>query len=56
MKSRNMVEETYVCPDCGGEMYVPRKHSAKRSKNHIKDLWCVTCGKITKHKQKDYYA
>ena len=38
--------ETYICPNCGQKMYVPRIRS--RERGHIKDMWCARCKGITK--------
>ena len=38
----------FHCPICNLQMTVPRKKSRKREKGHIKDLYCVNCGKVVK--------
>lgn len=45
---------TMVCPVCGTEMPIPRKHAKSREKGHIKDLYCPTCKKIQKFKEYNY--
>lgn len=45
--------ETYVCPECGQPMYVPRRK--RREKEHVKDMWCIVCQKKTKFvKQEEF--
>lgn len=45
--------ETYICPECGRQMFVPRRN--RREKDHVKDMWCVFCQKKTKFvKQEEY--
>lgn len=40
-----------VCTECGQEMYVPRKKKRQREVGHIKDLYCIKCGRITKFRE-----
>ena len=42
---------TFVCPDCGTEMPIPRWLGRRREKGHIKDLYCPKCKKIQKFKE-----
>ena len=42
---------TFVCPDCGTEMPIPRWHGRRREKGHIKDLYCPKCKKTQKFKE-----
>ena len=39
---------TFICPECGNKFPLPRAKSMRRSKNHIKDLWCPHCKKKVK--------
>lgn len=39
------------CPDCGLVMYVPRNHGRLRAKKHVKDMFCVGCGRVQKFVQ-----
>ena len=34
---------SFRCPKCGREMFVPRKKSQMRRKNHLKVLYCAYC-------------
>ena len=43
----------FKCPDCGLDMFVPREIRHKRKIGHIKDLYCVRCGKIQKMKENE---
>ncbi len=47
-KRRNVKISILKCSQCGKEMFVPRKMSNLRAKNHIKDMYCPFC----KRKQK----
>lgn len=40
-----MTEEIYKCPDCGFHFNIWRKMARRRSSNHIKGLFCVSCNK-----------
>lgn len=42
---------TFVCPECGSEMPIPRWHGRRREKGHIKDIYCAKCKKIQKFKE-----
>lgn len=42
----NMYESAFDCTECGRRLYLPRKDSKRREKNHIKDLWCPFCKKV----------
>lgn len=46
---------TLECPECGLKMYVPRPKNKKRANGHIKDIYCVRCGKKTKYVEKGEY-
>lgn len=49
---RNYTISTFKCPECGAEMYVPRKKGQQRAKGHIKDLYCWRCKKVVKMPEK----
>ena len=36
------------CTECSSYFPIPRMASRFRGKNHIKDIWCFKCHKITK--------
>lgn len=42
-----------VCQCCGEEFPIWRKRSRLKDGEHIKPLYCLTCGKRTPHKQKE---
>ena len=44
-KSRRFVIHECICTECGQKMFVPRRRM--RERGHIKDLYCISCGKIT---------
>ena len=48
MKRQKYVISYFICPECGKSFPLPRKRSKKRDKGHIKDLFCVFCGKVVK--------
>lgn len=55
MKNRHEFEISYFkCPFCGLQMTVPRKTGRFRKKGHIKDLYCVKCGKKVKMRENDF--
>jgi hypothetical protein len=41
------------CGECGTVMPMPRKKGEKREQNHIKDIWCYKCKKVTKFKENE---
>ena len=45
---RNTISSDLICSECGQLMTIPRFKNRQREKYHIKDLYCVTCGKVTK--------
>ncbi len=49
MKRQAMTYSKLNCKECDSVFMVPRKRSRKREEGHIKDLYCVKCGKVTKH-------
>lgn len=52
MNKRLFTISTFKCPECGAEMYVPRKIGHERPKGHIKDLYCWKCKKVMKMQEK----
>jgi Fe2+ or Zn2+ uptake regulation protein len=52
MRKRNDIYiSKLVCTECGEMFPIPRRHSKRREKGHIKDIWCFKCNKITKFKE-----
>lgn len=43
---------TFVCPECGSELQLPRRHGQLREQGHIKDIYCPVCK--TERKFKEY--
>jgi predicted RNA-binding Zn-ribbon protein involved in translation (DUF1610 family) len=41
------------CAKCGKEQTIRRKKSNLHKKGHVKHLFCVECGKRTKHTEGD---
>lgn len=51
-RGSNVTISTMVCCKCGQKgIPVPRRAGHERAKDHIKDLWCCNCKKVTKHKE-----
>ena len=38
-----------ICLDCGNKMTIQRYKNKQKKVGHIKDLYCVNCGKVTKY-------
>ena len=38
-----------ICKECESKFPIPRNKGSLREKNHVKDLWCYRCHKVTKH-------
>lgn len=38
----------FICPECRNKFPLPRQKSKRRSKGHIKDLYCPFCKKVVK--------
>lgn len=53
MKSKDCYISELRCTECGTVMPIPRFKGHKREKNHIKDLWCYRCKKVTKFKENE---
>lgn len=47
-KGNNFYLSELRCTECGAIMPIQRPSARKREKEHIKDLWCYRCGKVTK--------
>lgn len=39
------------CPECGHVFPIWRRIGREREFGHIKDLWCVVCKRVTKHRE-----
>ena len=48
MKNQNVIRSELICSECGAVMPIPRKMNQLREKNHVKDLYCYQCDKVTK--------
>lgn len=44
-----------VCQDCGAEFPIWRRRSRLKGDDHLKDLYCPTCMRVTKHRQRREY-
>ena len=40
-----LIDETYVCSDCGWKYTIWRRASNKRAVGHLKWLFCLKCNK-----------
>jgi hypothetical protein len=38
----------FICPCCGNNLPLPRPKNRRRTKGHIKHLYCVFCDKVVK--------
>ena len=47
MKAKHFTISYFICPECGKSFPLPRSKSMRRSKGHIKTLYCVFCNKET---------
>ena len=43
-KQRFMDQSTFICTTCRNKFPLMRNHGEKRSRGHIKDMWCPFCG------------
>ena len=41
----------FKCTECGNTIPLPRIKSARRKKNHIKDLYCPFCNEVRKTRE-----
>ena len=41
-----------VCEECGAEFPIWRRRSRLKGDDHLKDLYCPTCMRVTKHRQR----
>ena len=55
MRARAFGISVLVCPTCGKQMYVPRKHDDKRKIGHVKTMWCPYCQKKQNFIEKGEY-
>jgi len=54
MRRQETFTSYFTCPECGMEFPIQRKKAKRKKTNHIKDLWCPRCGKISKFSQGRY--
>ena len=54
MKRKNYVQSIFVCKECGMNIPLPRIHGRQREKNHVKDIYCPRCKKVSKFKEVRY--
>ena len=47
-KRSDMYVSELRCTECGAVFPIMRRNGKRREKDHIKDLWCFRCKKITK--------
>ena len=51
-KKMTLAMSDFICQECGRKgLPCWRKTNQQRENGHIKDLYCIYCGKITKHKE-----
>lgn len=53
MKRSDMYVSELRCTVCGAVFPIPRRKSKKRETEHIKDIWCYRCKKVTKFKENE---
>ena len=54
MKKRNdMYISELRCAECGSVFPIPRRISHRRENDHIKDLYCYRCARVTKFKENE---
>ena len=42
----------FTCPSCGKVFPLPRKRGSRRSRGHIKDIYCPFCKETKKYIEK----
>ncbi len=52
MKKKQFTISNFYCLSCGNKISLPRARGQQREKHHIKDIYCIHCGKETKHVEK----
>ena len=50
---RSMMYVGQRCSVCGETFWIWRKRSKLKTRDHLKPLFCTTCGKRTLHEQVD---
>ncbi|HIT11910.1 MAG TPA: hypothetical protein IAB58_03855 [Candidatus Pelethosoma merdigallinarum] len=48
MNTKNYIQTSLICPECGNETKIFRRKGKKREFFHHKDLYCPVCKQITK--------
>ena len=48
MGKHYIVISMLACKDCGSRFPIPRKTCQLREKEHVKDIWCYRCKRVTK--------
>lgn len=48
MRENRFEISKFICKECGGEFPLPRQKARRRTKGHVKDLWCPYCQKVVK--------
>lgn len=48
------VLSTLICPKCGLRLEIPRRVDRRRKEGHIKDIYCIKCGKMQKFIENNY--
>ena len=51
MRRRSYEISYFKCPECSNSIPLPRMKNARRSKGHIKDLFCPYCNDVVKTKE-----
>jgi len=52
MAKFNTIQTELMCLYCGSYFPIARKSHKQKSENHLKNLWCFKCLKVTKHVEK----
>lgn len=45
-KYSERVYSSFICPECGLRMTIPRRRSRKRAEGHIKTMYCAKCNEV----------
>lgn len=52
MSTKNYIQTSLICPECGNETKIFRRKEKKREFFHHKDLYCPVCKQIEIHDKK----
>lgn len=55
-KRSKRVLSTLTCPVCSLKLEIPRRVSQKRKERHLKNIYCIRCGKVQKFVENNYYT